>query len=429
MARPAIIQMLRVQIVAIPVMVLVLIYSQLWLAGRVPPGRLTVIDALIVALILWRVASFVAIRRQPDFGDDSPDRWYSNSATSFWSVAVAFVGAFWLAMPYANQAEQMLVVLIAQFSVSISAMGTVRRARASLGLAGLIAPTVIPFGIVLYFLVHRGTFSIPIILFTILFCGLQLLLRRALQAAVSQAWDAKADADAQREAKARFLASASHDLGQPLHSARLFFDQAVRGTDPVRRAKAASQAEAAFDAVERQLKNINEHLRLEAGATVPQLAEIAIGALMARVAASFAPAADLVGLKISAIPSRLLVNADPDLLERALSNLVDNTIRHAKARRLLIGARHRGAHVRLMASDDGVGITHTDPGSLFDDYVQDVDHGNEVRGGFGLGLASVRRIASLLGGQGGIEPRWHHGAAFFIELATVPRLNEPCAHA
>ena len=421
MARPAIMQMLRAQIVSIPIIGLILIYSRLWLAGHVPSGRLTIIDVLFAAQIVWRVASVIAVRRRPDFSDDSPDRWYSNSVTSFWLVAITIVLTFWLAMPYANETQQMLVVLVVQVHVSITAMGTVRRAGHARSLAVLIVPAVAPTGIVAYFLAHWGGYSIPIILFTSLFCGLQLMLRRALQAAVSHAWDAKADADAQRDARARFLASASHDLGQPLHSARLFFDQAVRGADPARRAKAASQAEAAFDAVERQLKNINEHLRLEAGAVCPQLAEFPMGPLMVRVAASFEPAADLVGLTIRAIPSRILVRADPDLLERALSNLVGNTIRHAKARRLLIGVRRRGARVRLFAIDDGEGIADVDPDTLFDDYVMGTNNPGEVRGGFGLGLGSVRRIALLLGGTAGIEPRWHHGAAFFIELAAVPR--------
>ena len=53
---------------------------------------------------------------------------------------------------------------------------------------------------------------------------------------------------------------------------------------------------------------------------------------------------------------------------------------------------------------------------LFEDYVQGSDHGDEVRGGFGLGLASVRRMAMLIGGSAGCDPRWTHGAAFYVEL-------------
>ena len=112
----------------------------------------------------------------------------------------------------------------------------------------------------------------------------------------------------------------------------------------------------------------------------------------------------------------LTVRADTDLVERALSNLADNAIRHAKASRVLIGARVRVGRVRLWVIDDGVGVAEADRRHLFDDYVQGSDHGDEVRGGFGLGLASVRRIAGLMGGDTGLDPGWRKGAAFFLEL-------------
>jgi len=131
------------------------------------------------------------------------------------------------------------------------------------------------------------------------------------------------------------------------------------------------------------------------------------------------PAARLAGVTILALPSRLLAAADASLTERALGNLVANSIRHAKAHRVLIGARRRLGRIRLWVIDDGVGVAEADAPRLFEDFVQGSDHGDEVRGGFGLGLASARRMASLMDGAVGLERRWLAGSAFWLELPAA----------
>jgi signal transduction histidine kinase len=75
--------------------------------------------------------------------------------------------------------------------------------------------------------------------------------------------------------------------------------------------------------------------------------------------------------------------------------------------------------VRLWVIDDGVGVAEADAGRLFDDYVQGSDHGDEIRGGFGLGLASARRMAGLMQGAVGLERRWRGGSAFWLELRAA----------
>jgi signal transduction histidine kinase len=125
------------------------------------------------------------------------------------------------------------------------------------------------------------------------------------------------------------------------------------------------------------------------------------------------------GIAIHALPSSFQVLADVELVERALLNLVDNGLRHSHGTRLLIGARRRGSSVRLWVIDDGVGIASGDADSLFEDYFQGSNHGDEVRGGFGLGLASVQRTMALMNGTAGLDPHWTHGSAFFLELQGV----------
>jgi signal transduction histidine kinase len=415
--KPGLTVMQRIQLGTVPLTLATLAIARIWLGENVPPARLALIEWSFGVFIAWRIGSVVFIRWRRDIGADGVGDWYANSLTAFWFVSALIVAAFWLAGPFVGPMQQVFAVLLVQLPVTAAAMGTVKRpGHGPRGWPGSLVPAVIPAGILAFFAYHGGPLALPVSLVVALFCGVQLLLRELLQAAVAQAWRAEAEAAAQRDARTQFIASASHDLGQPLHSARLFFDQAVRGTDPGRRAAAAIRAEAAFDSVERQLDQMNSFLCLEAGGVAARLRAVAVGPVLANVVARAAAASNGSGPAMAFVDSRLRVVADADLLERALNNLVENALRHARASRLLIGARRHRDRVRIWVIDNGVGIAATDKPTLFDDYTRGGDRDGEQRGGFGLGLASVRRIATLLGGETGIDPKWRPGAAFFIDL-------------
>ena len=67
----------------------------------------------------------------------------------------------------------------------------------------------------------------------------------------------------------------------------------------------------------------------------------------------------------------------------------------------------------IVVSDNGVGVAHSDEAGLFTDYHQGQHSASVLRGGFGLGLGSVRRVAALLGGKADFIRR-RRGAAFTI---------------
>jgi signal transduction histidine kinase len=344
---------------------------------------------------------------------------FSLGLTVQWLGHVAVIPALAVLLPGASEAVRLMVIICLMGPILTAILGTFEGPDDKGYHEAL--PLVMPTAIALIFVGIGGRFMVAVVLSMAGLILLSLLLRAGVKRMFERVRRAKRDAESERDAKSRFLASASHDLGQPLQSARLFFDQVVRGADPARRAKAAGQAEAAFAAIERQLHKIIEHLKLDSGDVTPRSTNVFVGPLIARLASLAEAQAAQAGVAIHALPSRLVVQADADLLERALSNLIDNAVHHSKGRRVLIGARSSGDIVRLWVIDDGRGVATPDHARLFDDYAQGSDHGEEVRGGFGLGLASVRRIMALLRGRCGLEPRWRGGAAFFLELPRTLR--------
>lgn len=244
--------------------------------------------------------------------------------------------------------------------------------------------------------------------------------RVAVEAAAADTRQALAVAAAERDAKARFVASASHDLKQPLATAQLWARMGLDAPPGDERARAIDNAERAFASAIAQLDSMLQHLRLEAGAEMVRIRTVPLGPILQAAADAHGPAAQTAGLRISVAPTRLMVVADPVLLARALDNLIVNAIRHSGARRLVLGARTSGEAVSIWAVDDGRGIPAADRGRLFQDYAQGSDAGP---GGFGIGLASVRRLLRLMGGDAGFEPGWTGGAAFLLSLpkaAPVP---------
>jgi signal transduction histidine kinase len=243
----------------------------------------------------------------------------------------------------------------------------------------------------------------------------------AIEAAAADTRLALALAAAERDAKARFLASASHDLKQPLAAARIWASVGLDAPPGPARANALAKADAAFGAATRLVDSMLDHLRLEAGAERARIEAVPVGLVLLAAAEAHEPAAAAAGLRIRARDGTLAVAADPALLARAIDNLVDNAIRHSGARRLLLAARREGGGVAIWVIDDGRGVAVDERDRLFDDYVQGALAGP---GGFGIGLASVQRLLVLMAGAVTIDPRWTGGAAFrlWLPAATPARV-------
>lgn len=225
---------------------------------------------------------------------------------------------------------------------------------------------------------------------------------------------ARADAEEARDARTRFIAAATHDLGQPLQASRLFHEQALRAHSEGDRENAANAARAAFEAMERLLHAMLDHLRLSGGKVSLKIADVHVGNLLDGIVRQYSAAAALQEVSVAAYPADAVVRTDRHLCERVLGNYVDNALRHAGAKRIRLGARPAAnGGLRLFVADDGVGIGEADAAALFEDFTQGSSAGE---GGFGLGLSSARRAARALGGTAGHEPRWSQGAQFYLEL-------------
>jgi signal transduction histidine kinase len=396
-----------------------------WAAFSRPPKLSFKISiSLCLIFILFAFGRLIQQWRAPKLPRDSARKWLLLDPEIVWLSHVPMVGVIWLTFPEAPAESIPVFVNFYMGAMTVVSLATARLPPTR-GF-GSPLPLILPVSLALYLLTHPMLLSWTLAVWQFAAIIAFLAMRHMIEGLLNNAYEsglaaqaAKRAVEAERDAKTRFLASASHDLGQPLQAARMFFDQAMRYDVGEKRDKAVRGVHWAFDASEQLLGQMMAHLQLESGVVEPKLEPLVIGPLIAEVADMNEPAAGLAGVSLHAMPSGLRVLADAALVERALGNLIGNAIRHAKARRILIGARAHQGRVRIWVIDDGVGIALADIPRLFEDYVQGSDHGEEIRGGFGLGLATTRRLARLMGGDAGLEAKWVNGSAFWLDLPAA----------
>lgn len=106
---------------------------------------------------------------------------------------------------------------------------------------------------------------------------------------------------------------------------------------------------------------------------------------------------DRVELTLSAPPETLAIN--PDHLETAVHNLVDNAVRHGGGRPVHLDVRGEGKRLVIQVRDSGPGISERNRARIFDRFFTT----ERDRGGTGLGLALVRAVAETRGGSVSFE--------------------------
>ena len=229
-------------------------------------------------------------------------------------------------------------------------------------------------------------------------------------------------AELANQAKTRFLASASHDLRQPLHTISLLVGVLRRQPVTPEVGKLVGHIEASVSAMETLFVGLLDISRLDAGTAKPALGDHALAELLHRVAASHGPEAERKGLRLIVVPSRAAVRTDAVLLERVLGNLVSNAIRYTERGKVLVGCRRRAEGIEMQVRDTGIGIAPAQLPHVFDEFYQVGNPERDRTKGLGLGLAIVKRTLDLLGHPHALRSTPGRGTCFSILLPVAEAL-------
>jgi len=240
--------------------------------------------------------------------------------------------------------------------------------------------------------------------------------RQAAEGAQQVAVEARISADRANLGKSRFLATASHDLRQPLQALALL-NRTLRGfvSDPDA-AEALLQQDQTITSMSRLLNALLDISKLESGAIKPVPTDFAISQLFDEVRREFSGLAVDKGLVLKVEESGEWANSDPSLVEETLRNLVSNAIKYTQKGAIRVLCRPEGQTIRVEVHDTGIGIPADQISYIFDEFYQVGVSTNSSREGYGLGLSIVQRIAVLLGLHLTVQSEPGRGSIFAFTL-------------
>lgn len=195
--------------------------------------------------------------------------------------------------------------------------------------------------------------------------------------------------------KTRFLASAGHDILQPLNAARLYCSSLIETAGKGPAGAAAANIESSLESVETILGAVLDISRLDAGAMKPVDTVFRLDGLLRQIGTDFQPLAAEKGLQLTIMPSSVAVETDRNLLRRLVQNLVSNAIKYTRSGRIVLGVRRRGELAEIQVIDTGIGIPGDQLNTVFGEFTR-LDEGMREAQGLGLGLSIVDRIARVL---------------------------------
>ena len=242
-------------------------------------------------------------------------------------------------------------------------------------------------------------------------------LRRALAAA-----------EHANAAKTRFLASASHDLRQPLHTLTLFAAALDMDQLSPRSQDIVAHMNTAIKALGGQLSGLLDLSRLDAGIVQPQARTVRLSPLLRQLETDYAPVAASKGLQLRLdCDDALGAHTDETHLGRIVRNLLDNALKYCDAGTVWLRAGWQAApgegpdtpaHAVITVQDTGRGIPAQYQQAVFEEFFQ-LDNPERDRGkGLGLGLSIVQRLCQLL--DIGLMLRSEPGVGTCITLVLPP---------
>ncbi len=233
--------------------------------------------------------------------------------------------------------------------------------------------------------------------------------------------EARLEAEQANRAKDLFLATLSHELRTPLNtilmSAQVLQKSATE--DPmIQRASAAIGR-----AVRNQTRLINDLLdisRIVSGKLMLDLQAVdLVTVVQSAVDVARGPAqAKGIRLDLAIRGAHHPVHGDPDRLQQVVANLLGNSIKFTPpGGSIAVSLEALNDKARITVSDTGLGLRKEMVPHLFDRFVQAESSMTRAHGGLGLGLAIVRHIVDVHGGEVHVEsPGEGQGATFTITL-------------
>ena len=232
-----------------------------------------------------------------------------------------------------------------------------------------------------------------------------------------------------QELRKEFVANVSHELRTPLTVIKGFTETLRDGamTDPVTGPKFLSTIERHVDQLTNLVSDLLELSKLEGSPELPRRVLFDVAAVVRRAAELLLPAAQRKDQSLTVEIPRALprVVGNPDYMERAVSNLIDNAIKYTPERgRIQVSAFLEGEFVTIEVCDNGIGIPPEDLSRVFERFYRVDRSRSREMGGTGLGLSIVKHVVQGHGGTIDVTSTPGQGSKFRLKLPIPQETRE-----
>jgi signal transduction histidine kinase len=215
------------------------------------------------------------------------------------------------------------------------------------------------------------------------------------------------------ETKNRFLASAAHDIRQPVLALDVY--ASMLRTEPEMAGVLTEKIELATKSVIDMFDSLFDISRLDSGQIKINNSTIDVATLMRELEVQYRPAAQKKHLQLRIRSGDFKIHVDPQLLKRILGNLLMNAIKFTNRGGVLLACRPMQAGVRFEVWDTGQGIAVDEQAAVFGEFYKSPTHLG-TSDGFGLGLSIVTRLCEALGFHFSMLSRLGRGSVFVVEV-------------
>ncbi len=228
--------------------------------------------------------------------------------------------------------------------------------------------------------------------------------------------------------KSRFISDISHEMRTPLTTIKLHA-QLLRNQLPEKQNRHRDIMEMEVDQQAKLIEEILEFAKIDAGHLELHRCPIDLNSWGEITLTSYHLRAEEKGLTLTftPAPSAPYVLADPNKIQRVLTNLLANAIRHTpEGGNITVSIAESQAQERTWATiqiaDTGVGIPAEEVPHIFERFVRGAESRENQTPGTGLGLAIVKELVELHGGWVTVKSQVGAGTTFTVAL---PRVGNP----
>jgi PAS domain S-box-containing protein len=235
--------------------------------------------------------------------------------------------------------------------------------------------------------------------------------------------NAKKIAEKSNQAKSSFLASASHDLRQPMQALTMFID-AMHNEDLTKTQKRIlEKIDLSTSSLKSLLDNLLDISRIDTGSVSYNPSIFNMKPLIEQLTLEYKEVAKNKGLIFKSVPRNCYVKSDPVLVERIIRNLISNAIKYTKQGKILLGCKRENNQIRVEVWDTGIGVDNEDAGKIFQEFYQVDNPSRDKSKGVGLGLAIVRRLIQIIGSVIDLKSTLNKGSVFYFYLPINEKVN------